>query len=1593
MFRPLSPTILPALTPAGQNVTQSVATGSCVSAEGPASVFSQAAGGSLVAMTTGSGPIGPGVLRDMVGDSGTEPAPYQPDFLRLGIPVTGGVTQVSPAHENTRLYLRSRYIAEDKLRLPTAESRYGEILGRLAQAAGLPPDKLELYVVYESSPNAWWIRGTNTICVTTGLLKKPGLTEGELAHVLGHEIGHYLMHRPDGRGVPERFKNPLFRQFVLETHAARGQTEEYQADELGLLLADAAGWSVDEGLEMERWLAGAHKTDKAEKSSADSKTRVLRPGESHPHGDSRVAAVAGALDDPRFVWRNRGVTALALPFEVDRLSEPNEAVANFPDELDPLDHATIREIARNPKRCELLLDEENVVCLVFDFLRQKMIRLDSETETAIRCLQEAAGQGDLVARAYLTALLSKLYFDAVKKSAAEAGRILAWLGGTCGVSKEEVLLALVEYLESTGTVRERIELLRRKDFVGIRKFGSIPTKDFYYGLFPKLGPPSRRFKLVLVVSAFPHSPLRDRLIGALLRFPDHIKDRNRFLWGRRDHQIPLNEDDLKMDGSVNLAQLLHGTSIADFSDLHEFDNIDDEIFRLESALDFSLGKLLQYVGETAGPYDRGELEAALAESIGVTRHLVSGASQGEVGKFYSYFQKRAESFSEPFLRERVLGIARLVVLRHLEAVPAEGWEAETVSLVEAMPPSTERNHLLILLDRAGKRPVSLSELIFKEVPSPDESGSLGVGANLLNAFGFVGTGEAEVVYPSGQRVLDRFRADRLPNEGVLSLDQVCQAIPRPSPIRDELIDRCGRCEAGDVAGARALLDSYWSPMAAYAKAYEISLHWLQAPDALQSILQITDEFPSLRRRMVTAWADRYGIDRENYETMLRATQDSDAVDLYRGDAVEQSRQASRDLKATICLASFASALSRGQYSLLSLQDTEPKKIWKWSENEKIALEAPMIKANFQYQRFADYSSLLPENAGKIARIFSRGGHYELHRIPFVDGRPAPNQRFQRQGAVQEGVADLRKWDGGKAFSRFMQAMGWQEAAAFYEELLLGKEGVLQDSELFQSIERVFLEGISLLLEEKEVPLARVQNVRRGLEALLAHQPLEVRGQIWARILAGIAQEKNLGEIVREAARPLGAAAGGKLMQAVHSLTTGVDATLEEATRLALDQTASFTLFDALQFLGSRGVRPFDHHESYRLLGQGSVRAAIEGVGGAREESAYLLVHARSSSPGVVRGIANFIQEITRQGEYFPLSPAQFRALVEQTEEERTVGFANHLKFGELHDWRLGEVRIPRLRETHGDWARIELAQGESYTTLKPDARRVVAPVVVEAALSQFRRTTAEGRLLINPETHGGNILYDASQNQVWLVDCGLLGEARMEDAVGLAQIHSAFATYGLAGATAALFTQNEIDSLGGMKEKEREALLAGLKVLDGQIQAGTAPELLLPGLAVTMTSIGGEVSPGLDTLFRGLQHLAPYLRETSERPAGLPVDFDDLLPRVTPERFERLAKEIEQAGRGGAGGDSITVRRLPKGLAVGRIMRSGAVSSVGVLKEDLDPEAVQTEGPAKGMIILAVEAGRQFLRPADLRIQIEGGGKIRWVTLEEFEAIRPARRV
>lgn len=391
------------------------------------------------------------------------------------------------------------------------------------------------------------------------------------------------------------------------------------------------------------------------------------------------------------------------------------------------------------------------------------------------------------------------------------------------------------------------------------------------------------------------------------------------------------------------------------------------------------------------------------------------------------------------------------------------------------------------------------------------------------------------------------------------------------------------------------------------------------------------------------------------------------------------------------------------------------------------------------------------------------------------------------------------------------------------------------------------------------------------------------------------------------------------MQAIHSLTVGVDATLEEATRTALDQTAAFTLFDALQFLAFRVGNVFDLYGSYHLLGQGTIRAAIAGKQGKSGE-AFLLVHAGPASPAVVNGLNAFIREITRQGSFFPLTSAQFRGLIDQTEEERTGGFGNHQRYGEFFDWRLNDVVIPQIIESFPDWARVELVSGIPFSLFPEERKREVAQRVISAAQRQLTKWSKEGTGLINPEFHAGNLLVGEG-NELFLVDCGLTGEIAQGDVMSLLGTLAAFRQEGLVGA-AAFFMRPKIKTLGEINPEKREEFLSSLGVIERQISVGAPPELLLPSLAsVALRAVGMKPGSGLETLFRALQHLAPYFRlsggASSSLLAALPK-IGDL--SLTAEIREALSQN-----------SSTVANRLPRGLTVGKRGKDRKIISLGVL--------------------------------------------------------------
>lgn len=1477
------------------------------------------------------------------------------NFQNLGYHVRRQFPQATQAAKNNAAFILNPYIAKGRLispaTAPEVYDRCNAVLSRLLKVIEIDRDPVKLHIVDDIQANGFILRDTGDVCLTTALLKKEKLTEGELAYVLAHELGHYLTHQP--KGLPKRFKNPLFREYALGTAAAKRQDEEYQVDELSLVIMDRAGFSVDEAVTMAERMSGA----------VGETGKILTPHSTHPEGKYRTGALRSIISSPKYVWQSRNEASKRL-FEKDPKFRPGaqktEMQFNIEGITDPFAIETLNEIARN-----YALDEKTIVWDFYRLTSNDSLPDRSKLRSFILKLKEPGRKKDVVASYYLQALVSCLYIEAVRAGRGEER--LQWLKDKCGIGTAEVQTALLALIKSGQNVFvENIHRENKGEYVDYEDMElDVNFKEF--------------------IRPFPRSNLRDLLIGETLRTPLLVKGREKYLMDELElHTLPFTVGEIKDDKAVEFLQLLFGTAIIDEETFLTPDFIDKSGDRtvFEITLGYDLAMEVSVICRTGMPYDRGRMESRLSDVL---------SFYGELEKFdqshfidnYVELVEIAKSHKDEFSRKRVEEFGRIILLRFLETVPAENWEERAFSLVEELPASSEKNHLLVLLHKAGRRAIKDEELVFEAIPRPDEAGAGAQSGDLtlLNSFGFIDTFAAEAVYPSGQRIIDRFMAERLPQNGPLDFDRIVELIPRPSPGRDELLDRA----------ARPILDAYWSPAAAYAKAYQIAIGWMNGEKGkergtFQAICDITEEFPSLRKRMVREWTDRFGIIKDDYEQVLSARSEVDAVDVYKGGIVEFGGKGKYFAKLSVCLASFASALSRGGFSLLSFQQIDTGNYNKKRKHyhpvisdhgitdpgiteAEIKEEEKERQILLRMKIYADYAPFLSENAVRIAGLLEDNIRFQAHSIPFVDDQPVSNPRFGREEMISEGLGEMKKWDGGKIFSNFMQAMGWEEAIVFYENLFFGDEGIMANDRIFGQLEDIFIRGVGLLLQEKKIPLVRVETVREGMRTLLENQSPEIRAKIWARILAGIAQKLSLGEITREAVKPLGSA-GGKLMQAIHSLVAGVDPTLEEATRLALDQTASFSLFDGLQFLGFRTEQSvFDSHLRYDLLGQGTVRAAVGGMDGTVPDEAFLLVHALSSDQRVVRGLTGFIDQIEKKGRYFPLTGSQFRGLVGQIEEERASGFKNHIRYGEHFDWQLGEVRIPRVIENNGDWARLELVGGVPYTALVGEEKQQAAGKIVAAAFGQFGRQTAAGNYLINPEFHPGNIMIDPAGN-IHLVDCGLIGEATEEDFMSLLSLLAAFKSQGLPGAAIALFMRKNITSLSEIEDNKRKVFLDSLRTLKGQVDAGTPPELLLPALASVAQKAGGpESTPGIEILFRALQHLAPYLREIG--PAA------DLLGQLSSDPDPAQNKFASELSAGLEGSQSRSSRIIPQGIAVGKRLQDGKIATIGILVREIDLDA-PSQFP--GMIGVVVEGLKQFVRPDDLRIQ-KGNT---WLALSEL---------
>src|SRR5258706_12169829 len=140
-------------------------------------------------------------------------------------------------------------------------ARVKQIASRLIPATGaLRPDapgwKWDMHVLSSKEVNAWCMPG-GKIAVYTGLIDQLHPTDGELAAVMGHEIGHAL--REHGR---ERASEQMLQQLGVQVLGAHtgvnvnlaltitnvtislppSRTQETEADRIGVELAARAGY-------------------------------------------------------------------------------------------------------------------------------------------------------------------------------------------------------------------------------------------------------------------------------------------------------------------------------------------------------------------------------------------------------------------------------------------------------------------------------------------------------------------------------------------------------------------------------------------------------------------------------------------------------------------------------------------------------------------------------------------------------------------------------------------------------------------------------------------------------------------------------------------------------------------------------------------------------------------------------------------------------------------------------------------------------------------------------------------------------------------------------------------------------------------------------------------------------------------------------------------------------------------------------------------------------------------------------------------------------------------------------------------------------
>ncbi|WKZ56971.1 MAG: M48 family metallopeptidase [Bdellovibrionota bacterium] len=170
-------------------------------------------------------------------------------YVVLGLLIDFAVARIPPQREQT---LFSQWMPElDRSKQSAAERELQRVVDAMQQRTGIVDIPLRVLIIDHAQPNAFALPG-GSIGVTSGLVTGAG-SENEVAMVLGHEIGHFVLRhhlRGLGRGLVvvllsstilgiEPQGQGLFGLPLVLASSRYSREQESAADEVGLRLLNA----------------------------------------------------------------------------------------------------------------------------------------------------------------------------------------------------------------------------------------------------------------------------------------------------------------------------------------------------------------------------------------------------------------------------------------------------------------------------------------------------------------------------------------------------------------------------------------------------------------------------------------------------------------------------------------------------------------------------------------------------------------------------------------------------------------------------------------------------------------------------------------------------------------------------------------------------------------------------------------------------------------------------------------------------------------------------------------------------------------------------------------------------------------------------------------------------------------------------------------------------------------------------------------------------------------------------------------------------------------------------------------------------------